>query len=156
MMSRVVFIDTSIVCELLRVPGKNQKAKATKSEFTLRCDAGQRFILPVSTIVETGNHIEQAKGNREAAQDFADLVRAAVEGRGDLQVNRVNWDADFLDQVLAGAGTGVSFVDLASSHQLGSGDIAILVERDQYVAATAFTTADVEIWTNDTRLAAYA
>lgn len=155
-MSRVTFIDTSVLCELLRVPGKSQDAGDTADELALRTELGQRFILPVTTIVETGNHIEHANGNRETAEAFARLARAAIEGRGPFQVNRVLWDASFLARIIDGGPTRVDFVDLASTHQLGTGDIAILVERDQYVAATAFTTADVEIWTNDDRLRSYA
>lgn len=155
-MSRVAFVDTSVLCDLLQVPGKSQHAEQAKDELAQRTGRGERFILPVSTIVETGNHVEQATNNRSAADAFANLVRAAIEGRGPFQANTVTWDAAFLDRLLAGAATGVDFVDLASTHQLGSGDVAILVERDMFVAATAYSHQDVEIWTNDTRLAAYA
>lgn len=55
-----------------------------------------------------------------------------------------------------GAETGLDFVDLASSKQLGAGDLAIMAERNQYVNDSAFTKADVKIWSSDDLLNAYA
>lgn len=155
-MRRVTFIDTSVLCDILRVPGKSQHAEDTIEELEQRDRRGERFILPTSTIIETGNHVEQARDNRRAAESFSRLVRAVIDGEAPFQANTVTWDTSFLAQLLAGATTGVSFVDLAATHQLGSGDVAILVERDRFVAATAYRHQDVGIWTHDERLAAYA
>ena len=155
-MSTITFIDTSVLCDLLRVPGKSQRAEEAEAELARRQDRGERFILPLSTIIETGNHVEQAADNRPAAEAFTRFVQAAIDGGGPFQANTVTWDASFLDRLLSGATTGVAFVDLAANHQLGSGDLAILVERDLFVASTAFRPQDVEIWTHDARLTAYA
>lgn len=155
-MSRVTFIDTSVLCNLLSVPGKSQHVAEAKAELEVRSGRGERFILPVTTIIETGNHVEQATNNRSAAEAFARFVRSAIGGDGPFQANTLTWDTTFLERLLDGAATGVSLEDLASTHQLGSGDVAILVERDLYVAATAYQAADVEIWTRDGRLASYA
>lgn len=155
-MSRITFIDTSVLCDLLAVPGKAQAVEEVRRELKERAGKGERFILPMSTIIETGNHVEQAVDNREAAEAFTDLVRAAIRGGGPFQANAVTWDTTFLGRMLDGASTGgVTFTDLATTHQLGTGDIAILVERDRFVDATAFRAQDVGIWTHDAKLAAY-
>lgn len=58
-------MDTSVLCELLEVPGKNQQATAVQAEFVTRAAAGEHFVIPVTAVIETGNPICQAKGIAE-------------------------------------------------------------------------------------------
>lgn len=58
-MSRgIVLIDTSVVLELLKVPGKSGSMQDAKKEFADRAQHSE-LILPLATVVETGNHIGQ-------------------------------------------------------------------------------------------------
>jgi len=68
----VVVIDTSILCVWLKVPGKETcgpdnnrwEFDRVDQEISRRREAGNSLILPLTTIIETGNHISQAAGDR--------------------------------------------------------------------------------------------
>lgn len=135
-----------MLCELVRVPGKTQQAEAVLGEFGRRVDEGERFVLPITAVIETGNHIAQAQGaRREAAERLVHLLRAAMTGEVPFVLNQVAWDDVFLDALCEGDSTHQSFVDLAGNGLMGAGDLAILVERDQFVAASAFSGSDVRV-----------
>ena len=84
MSSKVIIFDTSILCCLLQVPGKetcgpendrwdfhriNRKVADENASNSI-------FVLPLATIIETGNHIAFASGHRfSLAQGLADLIR---------------------------------------------------------------------------------
>lgn len=155
--STVTFLDTSVLCELLAVPGKSRGDGVVRREFDERVAAGERFVLPITAVIETGNHIAQAPGDRRrCALALTALVEAAAADRPPFTTHDVRWDASFLADLLAGDGTGQSFADLAGNGQMGAGDVAILVERDRFVAASALAPEDVRIWTLEAVLGAYS
>ncbi len=56
-MSKVHFIDTTVLAELLNIPGLSTQHEKIKAEY-LQLDHNEDiFVLPVATLVETGNHI---------------------------------------------------------------------------------------------------
>jgi hypothetical protein len=152
----VQFIDTSVLCNLLAVPGRiSLPVKEIQQEFVARFDAGTRFVLPITTIVETGNFIAQCTGDRRgAAQRFCDALRAAASRTPPWLIAETAWDSQFITELLAGNGTSTSMVDHFTHKTLGSGDLTILVERDRYAAGRALDS--VEVWTLDSKLDAYA
>lgn len=141
-MSRVTFIDTSVLCELLQVPGKSKQSNAeVVAELTRRASHGERFVLPVSAVVETGNHIGQAKtGDRHAAAArLVDLLRAAIAGNRSFLLHTFSWDARFLGDLCDGNRTGRT-----------------LAELDRFVDGSAFAHRDMDLWTDDHALGSYA
>jgi hypothetical protein len=151
----VTFIDTSILCELLRVPGKCQQHEAVRDEFERRIGDGERFVIPITAVIETGNHIAQAGGDRRAAADrFCKLLATAGSGAAPFVIHQESWDDGFLSELCAGNGTGQPFIDLAGNGQMGAGDVAILVERDRFRERSAFGT--IGIWTLEAVMNAYA
>lgn len=153
----MTFVDTSVLCELIRVPGKSQQSEAVRDEFSQRAADGERFVLPITAVIETGNHIAQADGpRREAAERLVALLRVAMTDETPFVLNEVTWDEGFLDDLCKGNATHQSFVDLAGNGLMGAGDVAILVERDHFVAASAFSGGDVGVWTFDQALGAFA
>lgn len=156
MARRVEFVDTSILCNLLEVPGKCQdRAKVVedllRKEKARDCD----LLLPVTAVIETGNHIAQlADGHqrRTCAEKFAGVLRMVVEGKAPWTLNEVEWDAAHLNALVAGGSTGSTLVEHACN-RLGCGDLNILIERDRYLARTSGVEATV--WTLDGGLAAY-
>lgn len=153
----MTFIDTSVLCELVGVPGKSQQGDALRDEYARRIGEGERFVLPITAVIETGNHIAQASGDRRgAAERLVAVLEAAVAGRPPFLVNQVAWDPVFLAELCNGDATGQSFVDLAGNGLMGAGDVAILVERDRFVERSSYRRADVRVWTLDRALGAYA
>lgn len=109
------------------MPGKSQRPGEVNAEFRRRVQDGEGFVLPITALIETGNHIAQASGNRRAAAErLANLMDAAARNREPFVLHQTAWDAGFLDDLCAGDSTGQPFVDLAGNGQLGAGEVAIL------------------------------
>jgi hypothetical protein len=152
----VTFVDTSVLCNILDVPTKSDDAEQVRAEARSRRADGERFVIPATAIIETGNHIANAKqgDRRAAAQRFVQLIAAVRAGEEGWVLHEFGWDDAFLGAVCEGATTGQPFVDLAGNGQMGAGDLAILVDRDRFRRDTVFK--NVRIWTLDVRLMGYA
>lgn len=151
----VRFVDTSVLCNLLDVPGRNQDRDEVQAEFKELVREGRtRFVIPVTTVIETGNHIANAAGDRRAAAKRLDRFLAeASTDEAPWQLHAVTWGRDFLGSLRAGDGTGASLVDHLGNGTMGTGDLAILCERDAFRKRTGFR--NVEIWTLEAILGAY-
>jgi len=152
----VTLVDTSVLCELLQVPGKSSPGRTpvVLAEADERWSAGERFVIPVTAVIETGNHIAQADGNRyDAADRLVRLLELAVSGQSHWRVLQTHLGAEFLSALCAGDSTGQSLQALAAA-RVGAGDVAILVERDQLLAGSA--VGSVQVWTFDEGLATHA
>lgn len=153
-MTTFTFVDTSVLCELLQVPGKSSPDRAAEmqAEADRRYRDGERFIIPITAVIETGNHIAQAVGNRyEPAERLVRLLQLAVAEESPWRVLQTRLGPEFLSSLCTGDSTGESLQALAA-RKVGAGDIAILVECDQLVAGSA--AASVGVWTLDEDLAA--
>jgi len=151
----VWFVDTSVLCELLDVPGRASCPEETRCELRRRLEAGDRFVLPVTAVIETGNHIANVKtgDRRAAAERFVRLVRDAIdEATEATAIFGATWDETFLTRLCEGASTGEPFVDLAGSGRMGAGDVAILVEAEQLARRVHWP---VKVWTLEAVLGAY-
>lgn len=84
----ITFIDTSVLCELVAVPGKSSDPGTHLAELDERFAAGERFVIPVTAVIETGNHIAQAKtgDRRAAARRLVELLLEAVRRDGRIHL----------------------------------------------------------------------
>jgi hypothetical protein len=83
-MSCICIIDTTIFLNILNVEGRNQKKDQVIQDYQTYVDSGATFILPMATIIETGNHIAQnGDGNRRrtVALRFCKSVQGAFNGQ---------------------------------------------------------------------------
>lgn len=156
MKKKVLIFDTSVLCVWLRVPGKetcgpedyrltydvvNAKIEEEKSQ-------GTTFVLPIASIIETGNHIAHSTGDRHVVgHAFADIISATADQispwaafteqselwkKENLKVLAERWK----ESVISGQSLGdASIVDVAN-----------------YYASAEF---EVEIFTGDKGLKAY-
>jgi hypothetical protein len=85
---RVVILDTSVLCCWLQVPGKQEAGPAherwdyARVEKLLEAERGKGslFVLPLASVIETGNHIAQAPGDRfTVAAYLAQHLRNAAD-----------------------------------------------------------------------------
>lgn len=151
----VTFIDTSVLCNVLEVPGFCQDSKRIKSEMRERMTAGEKFILPMTAVIETGNHIAHipnGDSRRKAAVKFSELIELVITQRAPWTLNHFEWGEDFLFTLKSGCNTGISLVDHATA-EFGTGDLCILAEREIYKERA--TLHSVDVWTLDGVLAAY-
>ena len=150
----VIFIDTSILCNIVPVPGFDQHREKVRAEMKEYVEKKAKFILPITTVIETGNHIAQLAGGddrRESAERFSEILRLVVEHKAPWSLVDVEWREDFLSDLLEGADTEESLVDLAV-RKVGLGDLCILTERMIYERRTQLRAT---IWTLDKALAAH-
>lgn len=158
-MAEVVFVDTSVLLNLLAVPGKNSDRDALTAEFKAAASAGVLLIIPIAAVVEVGNHIAQlADGTvrRDRATSFTDFLRKSIDGAAPWVVSGASWNETFLRRLIDGHGSRPGLVEL-SSVGLGAGDASILHELDRYRSRSDLPSAlPVRLWTLDTQLAAYA
>lgn len=154
-MQSVAFVDTSILCNLVPVPGRDQDREQVQKELKLRLSRREEFILPITAVVETGNFIAQLENGglrRTTAQKLASILRLICEGRAPWILHDVPWNRNFLEQLLEGADTQTDYVTHAQN-RLGTGDLCVLTERHQYHLRTGIPAT---IWTLDAGLRAYA
>ncbi len=151
----VWFVDTSILCNMIPVPGRDQDRDKVLASLKEKQEARDTLVLPVTAIVETGNHISHLQNGHErrrAASTFDRLVRLVIAGKAPWHLHIFSWDRTFLSALLDGASTGSSLIEHAIA-KVGCGDLCVLAERDLYRKRTAIQ--DVRIWTLDHQLASH-
>jgi hypothetical protein len=154
-MADVRFVDTSVLCDLLKVPGKCQKHEEVLAELEALVKSGVQLVLPIGSVIETGNHIAQAAGSgrRASAEAFVKVLRLTANGGAPWVLHSVAWDGRMLELICDGPEQVGAFVDIAGNGTMGAGDVAILAECALFSARTA--GVDVKVWTHDVNLAAY-
>lgn len=83
-MPPIIIVDTSVLLNVLDVPGFNQDRRAVLDEFGELLDAGASLLLPMGAVFETGNHIADVRDGRQRrsrAEVFRDRVSEALSGR---------------------------------------------------------------------------
>jgi hypothetical protein len=110
------------------------------------------LILPITAIIETGNHIAHhgdGRHRRTVAEKFATFLRYTCDGTVPWQLHSVHWDSAFLEHVISGASTGTTLVEQAVN-QMGCGDLCVLAEREAYRRRSGIR--DVRVWSLDAHL----
>ncbi len=155
-MSSICLIDTSIFLNLLNVPNCNQQNASVLKEFQDYFEAGCTFLLPMATIIETGNHIAQNGDGtirRKTAIRFVNEVKAAFKGKAPWRTTAfpetkeiLKWIDKFPD--LAG-------MNKAPDRQEGKsfGDLSIIEEFNK--SCKLFPMSEVFIWSLDADLQSY-
>jgi predicted nucleic acid-binding protein len=150
-MREIVLVDTSIVCELIRLPGKFNEARHedVRELFAIGQESGDVFVLPMATVVETGNHVGQVGDGalrRRAAEAFSKLLLAALDDAVPwLQV--IAWDEHTVGDLADG------FVAWATNFGSGIGDFSIV--RDYEALCRRHKYARVRVWSLDRHLASF-
>lgn len=140
-------VDTSIFCNILDLPGKNQNREEIIGEFEAGIKAGGKFFLPYVVLIETGNHIAQLNGNLKftKAQKFVSLVEKALNGETPFtplkfpeKEELLHWINGFPEK----SGQGIGF-----------GDFSII--KDWEEQKELFGAYSVRIWSLDAGLQGY-
>ena len=156
-MSAVCLIDTSVFLNLLNVPGRNQDKAKVKATFKDYVDLDVTFILPMATILETGNHIAQngdGGKRRETADRFCKVIKAAFEGDAPYRPSDFPSNAEILDwlgQFPDYAGKNKSPMKLTEGTSFG--DLSIIKEFEKCCAR--FGMSEIFIWSLDSDLSQY-
>lgn len=145
-------VDTSIFCEVVPVPGRSQRRQEVLAELEYHIRDGVTLLLPVATILETGNHIAHIPdgGQRRAsAQRFVQLVHQAlcsVEGPAPWTVPEPLLTPEAMQRYLN------DFPDCAMQG-IGLGDLSIIEEYRRQCQLHRVRL--VFVWSLDSHLSAY-
>lgn len=145
-------VDTSIFCEIVPVPGRSQCREEVLAELEAHIQNDVTLLLPIATILETGNHIAHIPDGRQrrtAADRFVDLVQQAlgnVEGPPPWTVPQPLLAPEDLQRYLS------EFPDCAM-RRIGLGDLSIIKEYERQ--CQLHQARRVFIWSLDHHLSAY-
>ena len=144
----VRLIDTSILLNLLGVPGRCQDAETVKIEFDAAIREKDTLILPFATIIETGNKIAQIRGERKhhIAEKFTEyLKRTALDEApwSCASFDISNEDLFFYSE---------HFLDYADK-SVGMGDLSIIHHYEK--CKELLPVGNIMIWSTDQHLSAY-
>lgn len=155
-MSKVLIMDTSILCVWLQIPGKSTLGEGkdawdyerVNKKIEAEIAANTILVLPLASIIETGNHIAQSAGDPyNLALSFAALIRktanketpwAAFTVQSDL------WSAEKLNDL-------ANSWPMLASQRLSLGDATIKDVAEYY----SQQRLSVEIFTGDEGLKAF-
>lgn len=155
-MSSICLIDTSIFLEILNVPNYNQHRASVLEDFITYSQAGCTFLLPMATILETGNHIAQNGDGtlrRKTAIHFVEQVKAAFTGEAPWRPTTFPNTEEILlwiDQFPDLAGKNKAPLKLEGT---SFGDLSIIQEFHK--SCNLFSMSEVFIWSLDSDLKNY-
>ncbi len=140
------------MCVWLRVPGRETAGKNNQWNYETvsahideEITRGTKLCLPMTAVIETGNHIAHINGNRAHAADaLMDTIIKSANGETPwLVFDQQNgiWETENLTELVTNWNTEVK----QKEHALGD---AIIVEIAKYYS----TLFDVEIFTGDSLL----
>lgn len=156
MSKRILILDTTVLCCWLQVPGKDEAGPIHDRWNYARINAllevertrNSTFVLPIATLIETGNHIAQAPAQRfDKANRLGTYLREAANSQSPWAAftdQSPLWQSDNLRSLaetwppLAAGGTSI-------------GDHTIKDVAEYYASAGFF----VEILTGDAGLKSY-
>jgi hypothetical protein len=141
----IVLIDTSVFCNILDIPAYNQNRDTVMADLEAFIRYGDTLLLPLATIIETGNHISQlsdGQHRRQTAKRFCQMVIDAIDGKAPWSAMRF-WESEQLKTWLA------EFPDYAM-RQLGIADLSII--KDWESICEVLSNRRVRIWSLDTDL----
>ncbi|MGF1648001.1 MAG: hypothetical protein ACFCVF_13915 [Kineosporiaceae bacterium] len=155
-MAPVVFVDTSVMCNIIPVPGRDQDREAVMARLAELRESRAHMILPITSVIETGNFVGNLKDGtvrRDVAQRFVRHLELVISNRAPWRLHEVEWGAEFIRSLISGADTETDLVGHAM-HGVGTGDLCILTERLMYRRRSRLQ--DVEIWSMDAKLSAHS
>lgn len=155
-MKETRFIDTSVLLEILEVPNRcddSKKYQTEFAEFALKKQA--TIIMPISVLIETGNHINHIKNNPTAKKNSVDKFISIL----DLFVNDTSpwsfYGYDFGSEDVTRIVN--DYNDLVYSG-VGIGDAFIIDSYNQYIQKLKLDNKEnhqILIWSKDKHLSAF-
>lgn len=150
----ICLLDTTILCEILEIPNLCRDSKAVLTQMKHKVEARESLLLPMSSIIETGNHIGQngdGHQRRAAALRFVSLVQDAIDGKSPFTPTKFfepealrEWLNEFPDWVKRSNAKGKGS---------GLGDLSILKEWESL--CRLHRKRLIYIWSLDAHLSSY-
>ncbi len=126
-MKIIALVDTSIFCNVLNIPRRNQDCENIRAQLRAYIEDQVTLLLPMATIVETGNHVAQIKDGRlrrKKAEQFVQHIKDALDNTAPWAIPQPLLDPDALREYLD------EFPDSAM-RGVGLGDLSIIKEYER-------------------------
>ena len=156
MAKNIFFIDTCILLEILQVPQKfNIKDSETHTRLLRErsTDKNSLIIMPISVIVETGNHINQIQDptrRTDCYNKYIDILERITKGKVPWQLFGYDYQNQDLDMI-------INLSKNLFTYKVGMGDIFILYSFNKYLETLPGDRSyNIEIWTKDKHLESYS
>ena len=146
----VRFIDTSVMANLLKIPKMCNDIEEVKKELGEVLQAKEVLILPLATIIETGNHIAHiSDGNirRTIAGKFGEYLRKTAEGKAPWELYGEELGKEGLLYL-------ADHIEENASRKVGIGDMSIIHAYEQYRDKVP-GIGRIMIWSMDEHLQGY-
>ena len=128
----IVLIDTSVLLNVLGVPSKSGARAAVMAQLREHILANDQLLLPMATILETGNHIGQIKQNgAERRRCAMELVKVV----GDAVTNHVPWYS-YRYRIRISSRLGSTVSPPEATGGVGLGDVSIIDAWHRAVSAS--------------------
>lgn len=144
----ICLLDTSILCELLQIPDRCQRSAEIRAELLRKTESKETLLLPISAIVETGNHIGQIRDGRlrrDCATRFMTLAQQAFRGQAPFRATSFFERDEFLEWL-------ESFPEWATQ---GSGFADLTIYKEFERECQLNPARRVYIWSRDRHLSSY-
>jgi hypothetical protein len=146
-MSDIVIVDTNVVVCLLNIPGEDTERRSQVIEEYRQCMHRKDFlVLPVATIIETGNHVARCGDGWRIAKRFAEFVRRISSTTGPSPFPGINF---FDEEDL------MAWLDDFPEYAKGRIEMADFTMIKECERLRARTDRRVRIWSLDAGLAGY-
>ena len=145
-MSSIVIVDTSVLLNIMDVPGRNQHKAQVLDRLEKLIDGGDHLFIPMAAIVEVGNHIAHVANGaqrRAAAERFVKEVQSALADEAPWKPINFPSNQDVLTWLDA-------FPDSATAG-IGMGDLSI--KQEWAVLCDRHALSHVLVWALDSDLA---
>lgn len=148
MSGAICLVDTSVLLEILAVPGKCGNQQSILSDLEMKFKANEVLFLPMATIMETGNHVAQngdGKQRRKCAAEFVQFVQDALDGNSPFQPIKFI-ENEQLREIIS------QFTDCAMKG-ISLGDACIIDDYERLCERHRHKT--IYVWALDEHLSAY-
>jgi hypothetical protein len=144
-------IDTSVLVNILDIPGMNEHHKEATDEFKiLKESENDTLILPLATIIETGNHIAHIPNGsirRNKAELMGKYLEKTAKGEAPWEYYCRELDKEDLLKL------SQDFPESAM-RETGIGDMSIIRAYEKYKAEIP-AIGTIMIWSFDSHLQGY-
>ena len=148
----VRIIDTSILLNILDIPNRNANHEEVIKEFkSLAESKNETLILPLASIIETGNHIAHiGDGNirREKAKLFSTYLKKTANGEAPWEYFGKELDKDDLSII-------ADEFPANAMMETGIGDMSIIRAYEKYKELVP-SIGTIMIWSLDGHLQGYS
>ncbi|GMQ55887.1 hypothetical protein AN1V17_02790 [Vallitalea sediminicola] len=148
----VHFIDTSVLVNILDIPNMNACREIVLEEFESLKESGiDTLILPLATIIETGNHIahiSDGRIRRDKGTNMAGMLKDMAEGNAPWEYYEEEINREDLLYFAE------EFPEMAMA-KTGLGDLSIIAAYNKYKESVP-AIGHIRIWSIDNHLQSYS